>query len=168
MGPGVLAGWRFSGQRTRRHAPPHRGRRHRLGAAPGRAGVWAHGQGGLLDLALSPDFASDQRVYFSYSEPGPGASAGTAVAHGTLGVGGLSDVRVIFRQQPKLSGPNHFGSRLAFDRQGRLFVTLGERNDRTRAQRLDGLQGKVVRINADGSIPADNPFVGKAQADPAI
>lgn len=130
--------------------------------------VWAHGQGGLLDLALSPDFATDKRVYFTYSEPGPDGTAGTAIAHGTLGDDGLSDVRVIFRQQPKLDGPNHFGSRLAFDRQGYLFVTLGERNDKTRAQRLDGLQGKVVRINADGSVPADNPFVGKGNVDPAI
>jgi len=118
--------------------------------------VFAQGQGGLLDVVLSPAFATDQRIFISYAEPGPDRTAGTAVASAKLEAAGLSDLRVILRQVPKLTGPMHFGSRLVFDRDGLLYVTLGERNDKTRAQRRDGLQGKVVRIRADGSIPPGN------------
>jgi len=152
-----------------------RGRLRRIGAdgrvsAPlaGVPAVFAQGQGGLLDLALSPDFASDRRLYFSYAEPGEGGTAGTAVAYGTLQPSGLTDVRVIYRQQPKLEGPNHFGSRLAFDAQGDLFVSQGERNERPTAQRLDMLQGKLVRIDREGGIPPGNPFAGKLDARPEI
>jgi glucose/arabinose dehydrogenase len=130
--------------------------------------VFAEGQGGLLDLVLSPEFASDRRLYFSYAEPGEGGTAGTAVAYGTLEPSGLVDVRVIYQQQPKLQGPNHFGSRLAFDAQGHLFVSQGERNDRPTAQRLDMLQGKLVRIDREGRVPRDNPFVGQRDARPEI
>ena len=130
--------------------------------------VWAEGQGGLLDVELAPDFATSHRIYFSYSEPGPGGSAGTAAASATLGESALRDVRVIYRQEPKLVGPNHFGSRIAFDGKGHLFISQGERFDRMRAQQLDMLQGKLVRLNLDGSIPADNPFVGRGTARPEI
>lgn len=130
--------------------------------------VWAQGQGGLLDVILAPDFASSRRIYLSYAEPGPDGSAGTAVASATLGEAALSEVKTIYRQQPKLDGPNHFGSRLAFDRQGHLFVSQGERQQRMAAQELDKLQGKLVRLNADGSVPADNPFVGRDGARPEI
>ena len=130
--------------------------------------VWAEGQGGLLDVELAPDFPSSHRIYFSYAEPGPGGTAGTAAAFGTLGESALQDVRVIYRQAPKLVGPNHFGSRIAFDGKGHLFITQGERFDRMRAQQLDMLQGKLVRLNMDGSIPADNPFVGRKDARPEI
>ncbi|WP_199268708.1 PQQ-dependent sugar dehydrogenase [Cognatiluteimonas profundi] len=130
--------------------------------------VWAQGQGGLLDVALAPDFASSQRIYLSFAEPGPGDSAGTAVAMATLGDKALRDVRVIYRQEPKLVGPNHFGSRIAFDGKGHVFISQGERFDRMRAQQLDMLQGKLVRLNLDGSIPPDNPFVGHAGARPEI
>jgi aldose sugar dehydrogenase len=130
--------------------------------------VWARGQGGLLDVVLAPDFETSNRIYLSYSEAGDRGTAGTAIAHATFGAQGLSDLQVVFRQQPKLVGPNHFGSRLVFDRDGHLLATLGERNDRPTAQRLDMLQGKVVRINPDGSIPRDNPFVGRDDAHPAI
>jgi glucose/arabinose dehydrogenase len=123
--------------------------------------VFAQGQGGLLDLALSPDFARDQRLYFSYAEPGENDTAGTAVAYATLGSAGLSDLRVIYRQEPKLEGPNHFGSRLAFDARGYLFISQGERNDRPTAQRLDLLQGKLVRLDREGNPPGNNPFVGQ-------
>ncbi len=126
--------------------------------------VAATGQGGLLDVALDPDFRSNARVYLSYSEPRDGAN-GTSVARGRLTANGLEDVEVIFRQQPAIKGRHHFGSRLVFARDGRLFVTLGERNsERARAQSLDSHLGKVVRIEPDGSIPADNPFVGRAGA----
>jgi aldose sugar dehydrogenase len=130
--------------------------------------VFAQGQGGLLDVALSPDFATSQRIYLSYAEPGDDGTAGTAVAAATLGEAGLGDVKVIYRQEPKLEGPNHFGSRLAFDGNGHIFISQGERNKRPTAQELDKLQGKLVRLNLDGSVPRDNPFVGQANARPEI
>lgn len=130
--------------------------------------VLARGQGGLLDVALSPDFQQDRLVYLSYAEPGEGG-AGTAVARGRLGAAALEDVAVIWRQTPKVQGPNHWGSRLAFARDGTLFVTLGDRfNYRQLAQDLATTLGKVVRINPDGSIPPDNPFVGRQGARPEI
>jgi glucose/arabinose dehydrogenase len=130
--------------------------------------VFANGQGGLLDVALDPQFAENRLVYLAFAEPGPGG-AGTAVARGRLGERGLENVRVIYRQQPKTGGGNHFGSRLVFDREGKLFVTQGDRFDqRPKVQDLSTTIGKVVRINPDGSIPEDNPFVGKDGARPEI
>ena len=120
------------------------------------------GQGGLLDVELSLTFGQDRFVYLSYSEPGEGG-AGTAVARGRLGDRALEDVRVIWRQTPKVSGNNHWGSRLLFRRDGTLFITLGDRFDhRELAQDLSTTLGKIVRINPDGSTPRDNPFVGRA------
>ncbi len=120
--------------------------------------VFARGQGGLLDVALGPDFARDRLVYLSFSEPGEGG-AGTAVARGRLGERGLEDTQVVWRQQPKVGGANHWGSRLVFAPDGTLFVTLGDRfAHRQQAQNLESHLGKVVRINADGSAPRDNPF----------
>ncbi|QJC79796.1 PQQ-dependent sugar dehydrogenase [Pseudomonas umsongensis] len=133
--------------------------------------VWAKGQGGLLDVALSPDFRQDRMIYLSYAEGGgQGGKAGTAVGRARLSedLTTLKDFRVIFRQEPKLSVGNHFGSRLVFDRDGFLFITLGENNDRPTAQDLDKLQGKVVRIYPDGQVPGDNPFVGQADVRPEI
>jgi glucose/arabinose dehydrogenase len=130
--------------------------------------VWANGQGGLLDVVLAPDFASSRRICFSYAEPGPGGTAGTAAACATLGDEALSGVRAIYRQEPKLSGPNHFGSRLAFDGHGHVFISQGERFQRPLAQDLSKLQGKLVRLDIDGGVPADNPFVGKPGARPEI
>ena len=130
--------------------------------------VWAQGQGGLLDVALAPDFATSKRIYLSYAEAGDDGTAGTAVARATLGDGALSDVSVIYRQQPKLSGGNHFGSRLAFDTAGHIFISQGERNNRPTAQKLDMLQGKLVRLHLDGRVPRDNPFVGRKDARPEI
>ena len=120
--------------------------------------VFADGQGGLLDVVLDPDFARNQRIWLSYAEPGPDDTAGTAVATATLGDAALSDLRVIYRQIPKLKGPNHFGSRIAFDGNGHVFISQGERNQKELAQDLEVLQGKLVRLNLDGSLPADNPF----------
>jgi glucose/arabinose dehydrogenase len=120
--------------------------------------VWAQGQGGLLDVVLAPDFASSQRIYFSNAEPGPDGTAGTAAAYATLGRDAIDDVHVIYRQVPKLDGGNHFGSRIAFDGKGHVFISQGERFDRMRAQQLDNLQGKLVRLDLDGTMPADNPF----------
>ena len=130
--------------------------------------VFAEGQGGLLDVTLAPDFATSKRVYLSYAEPGEGGTAGTAVATATLGSNALENVKVIYRQQPKLEGPNHFGSRIVFDGAGHVFISQGDRNDRPTAQKLDMLQGKLVRLNLDGSVPKDNPFVGRKDARPEI
>ena len=130
--------------------------------------VFAQGQGGLLDVVLAPDFDTSKRIYLSFAEPGDDDTAGTAVARATLGDAALSDVRVIYRQVPKLDGGNHFGSRIAFDGHGHMFITQGERLRRPMAQQLDVLQGKLVRLNLDGSVPRDNPFVGRKDARPEI
>ena len=122
--------------------------------------VNASGQGGLLGLALDPDFATTPWVYWSFSEPGSGSEAGltgTSVARGRLVGNALQDVAVVFRQQPKTSGSNHYGSRLVFARDKTLFITTGERQLGSPAQDLQQTLGKVVRIQRDGSIPADNP-----------
>ncbi len=129
-------------------------------------------QAGLLDVELSPDFASDRLVYLSYSEPRRGGS-GTSVARGRLSDDGtrLEAVQVIFRALPTYDNFMHYGSRIVFDRQGRVYVTLGERSDietRPQAQDLGSHFGKIVRINADGSVPADNPFVGREGVLPEI
>ncbi len=129
--------------------------------------VVVRGQGGLLDVAIDPDFKSNDLVYLSYSEPGEGG-ASTAVARGKLGDSGLENVEVIFRQVPKVEGGNHFGSRLVFAPDGKLFVTLGERFTFAPAQDLTNDLGKIVRINPDGSVPKDNPFVGRQDARPEI
>ncbi len=132
--------------------------------------VWAQNQGGLLDVVLSPQFKEDRLVYLSFAEAGPDGKAGTAVGRGRLSddLTRLENFQVIFRQQPKLSEGAHFGSRLVFDRDGYLFIALGENNQRPTAQDLSKLQGKVVRIFPDGRIPDDNPFVGQKGARPEI
>ncbi|HEX5649173.1 MAG TPA: PQQ-dependent sugar dehydrogenase [Steroidobacteraceae bacterium] len=123
------------------------------------------GQGGLLDVVLDPAFAQNQTVFLSFAQPrGEGQNA-TAVARARLGADGLEDVRVIFQQQPAMTGGHHFGCRLVFGRDGTLFVTLGDRNiGRDKVQPLDTDVGKVVRIDRDGNAPADNPYRGNAGA----
>jgi glucose/arabinose dehydrogenase len=124
--------------------------------------VFARGQGGLLDIALDPRFAENRLVYLSYAEPGENNTAGTAVARARLGEDRLTEVQVIYRQQPKVAGGNHFGSRLVFARDGTLFITQGDRFAyRERAQDLSVGFGKIMRINPDGSVPKDNPFAGR-------
>jgi len=134
--------------------------------------VDARGQGGLLDVAIDPDFAENRLVYLSYAEAGEGGN-GTAVARGRLSDDGttLEGVEVIFRQLPKVQSRLHFGSRLVFDGAGHLYVTLGERSleqFRVQAQDLSSHLGKIVRINPDGTVPDDNPFVGQDGARPEI
>ena len=136
-------------------------------AVTGAPTVDASGQGGLLDVALDPDFATTPWVYLSFSEPGSGTElglAGTAVARGQLVGNSLQNVSVIFRQTPKVSGSGHYGSRLAFRPDKTLFVTLGERQKGSPAQDLASHLGKVVRINRDGSIPSGNPNLAGAAA----
>ncbi len=129
--------------------------------------VWARGQGGLLDVVLDPGFANNKLIYFSYAEPGPGG-AGTAVARARLDGSRLTGVKVLFRQVPKANTGFHFGSRLVIDRAGHLFITIGERGQRERAQDPSVNRGQVIRINRDGSIPRDNPFVGRKGYRPEI
>jgi glucose/arabinose dehydrogenase len=139
---------------------------------PGVPKVAATGQGGLLDVALAPNFGRSRLVYFSFSEPRDGGMNGTSVARARLaGLGSeerLEDFEVIFRQQPSHRGGLHFGSRLAFAPDGNLFVTLGERFQMRFAQDLGRHWGKVVRITPDGNAPADNPFFGRKGARPEI
>ena len=131
--------------------------------------VLAAGQGGLLDVAADPRFPENRLVYISYSEPEGNSTAGTSVARGRLGQGRLEGVQVVYRQQPKVSGPNHFGSRLVFSRDGTLFVVQGDRFAyRDQAQDLSSGLGKIVRINQDGSVPKDNPFVNHKGVRPEI
>jgi len=129
--------------------------------------VFAQGQGGLLDVALDPQFADNRLVYLSFAEAGEGG-ASTAVGRGRLEDGRVSGFQVLFRQEPKVSGPNHFGGRIVFSPDGHLFLTLGERFKFEPAQDLTNHLGTIVRINRDGSIPADNPFVGRDKAEPEI
>lgn len=141
-------------------------------AIKGVPGVDVGGQGGLLDVAVHPDFAQNRLIYWSFSEAGKGGNS-TAVARGRLSADdkALEDVKVIFSQKPKVQSNLHFGSRLVFDGKGHLFVTLGERSAekfRGQAQELDSHLGKVVRLMEDGSVPTDNPFVGKEGALPEI
>ena len=131
--------------------------------------VYAHGQGGLLDVAVDPAFATNKTIYLSFSEPGPSSSAGTSVVSAQLAADRLLYVKTIYQQYPKVRGGNHFGGRLVFARDGKLFVTQGERYDyRDQAQNLNSGLGKIVRINTDGTIPKDNPFVGRNDTRPEI
>jgi glucose/arabinose dehydrogenase len=128
--------------------------------------VYASGQGGLLDVALDPDFSTNRVIYLSYAAE-TDAGTGTRVARARLGDGRLEDLEVIF-EGLMAGGGRHFGSRLGFDRDGYLFVTLGERGQDERAQELGELAGKVVRLQPDGSVPADNPFVGRDDTAPEV
>ncbi len=131
--------------------------------------VDARGQGGLLDVVPDPAFAKNNLIYWGYAEPRDGGVNNTAVARGTFVDGPaprVDNVQVIFRQAPSLDSRLHFGCRLVWHRDGTLFITLGDRSiteGRMQAQRMDGLLGKVVRINADGTIPKDNPVRGEGQ-----
>jgi glucose/arabinose dehydrogenase len=137
--------------------------------------VDANGQGGLLGLAIHPRFATNGLVYFSFSEPQADGTNNTAVGRGRFvddaTAPRLENVQVIFHQQPSLKSAAHFGGRVVFGRDGTLFITTGDRSiteGRMQAQKMDSLLGKVIRLNDDGSIPKDNPFVGKAGVRPEI
>lgn len=147
-----------------------------VSAASGQGGlppISARGQGGLLDVALSPNFEKDRTIFWSFSEEREGGS-GTSVASGVLRRDrrNLEQVRVIFRAMPTYNNGLHFGSRLAFGSDGKLYITLGDRFDkevtRPQAQQLNSHLGKIIRINPDGSVPPDNPFVKQSSALPEI
>ena len=135
---------------------------HKLDATPieGAPAVAAIGQGGLLDVALHPRFADNKLVYLSYSA-GDRTGIGTEVARGVLNGNKLDNVQVIFRMEPKLRNGYHFGSRLVFDRDGMLYITLGDRGEMERAQNPGDHNGSVIRIHDDGRVPKDNPFAGR-------
>jgi glucose/arabinose dehydrogenase len=131
--------------------------------------VWAHDEGGLMDVVLDPGFASNRTIYWSYSEPdAAGTAASTAVARGRFADDRVDDVTVIFRQPEKSNDGTHFGSRLAFGPDGMLYVGLGDRGRRADAQRLESAHGKILRLASDGGVPPDNPFVDTPGAMPQI
>ena len=129
--------------------------------------ITARGQGGLLDVVLHPAFSDNRLIYFSYVR-GAGRRLGTAVARARLAGDALRDVEPLFHMQPQSDSGHHFGSRLVFDRNGLLFITLGDRGDRHRAQRLNDHAGAIVRLHDDGRIPHDNPLVGQPGVRPEI
>ncbi|MBL0405911.1 PQQ-dependent sugar dehydrogenase [Microvirga aerilata] len=133
--------------------------------------IAARGQGGLLDVALDPRFAQNRLVYLSFAEDRGEGRAGTSVARGRLSDNGtaLEALQVIFRQEPAYTGPNHWGSRLVFDRDGNLFVTTGDRFDlRNQAQNPANHIGKIIHIKPDGSAAPGNPFLNREDARPEI
>ncbi len=132
--------------------------------------VWASGQGGLLDVLVHPDFADNGWIYLSFSHSAGRGAANTRVVRATLdrAAHALREVTVIVDAGPPGHGGRHFGSRMAIGGDGKLYISTGERGDRPRAQRLDDLAGKILRLNLDGSIPDDNPFVGEPAARPEI
>ena len=130
--------------------------------------VYAQGQGGMLDVALDPDFESNRFVYLTYAAPGPEGSAATAVGRGRFEGDSLAGFERLWIMEPFLTGPNHFGSRIAFGPDGHLFVSTGERFQFEPAQELDSHLGAIIRIHRDGSVPGDNPFVNDPDAQPEI
>jgi aldose sugar dehydrogenase len=125
--------------------------------------VRAQGQGGLLDVALHPNFGDNRLVYLTYSKPGPDGAT-TALARGRLEGNALIDVHDIFVADAWAGGNQHFGSRIAFDRDGYLYITIGDRGDMERAQNLGDHAGTTIRLQDDGRVPPDNPFVGREDA----
>jgi glucose/arabinose dehydrogenase len=132
--------------------------------------VRSPGQGGLLDVAVHPDYATNGWIYLSYSDPGPGESALTAIVRGKLRDGQFVEQQQVFKAPAELyrTGPVHFGSRFVFDGKGHLFFSIGERGQKEDAQDVSRPNGKVHRIHDDGRVPADNPFAGKEGAFPTI
>ena len=179
MARGLAHPWAVAFLATDRFLVTERPGRMRVVDAQGRLGpplagvpeVAAGGQGGLLDLVLDSDFAANRSLYFCYAEPGQGGASGTALARAKLAADerSLQDVQVIFRAKPKLVSRLQFGCRIVEARDGTLFLALGERfGPKEKAQDLDTDLGKVVRLHKDGSVPKDNPLVGRQGALPEI
>ncbi|MBX3661847.1 MAG: PQQ-dependent sugar dehydrogenase [Burkholderiales bacterium] len=127
--------------------------------------IVASGQGGLLDVARHPQYEKNGWIYWSYNATGPGGW-GTALARGKLQGSRMTEVQVLFSMEPKTRAGHHFGSRIVFDGKGHVYLTLGDRGDMPRAQKLDDHAGSVIRLHDDGRVPKDNPFVGRAGAKP--
>jgi len=125
--------------------------------------VISHGQGGLFDVVLHPQYAQNGWIYWAYNARGPGGW-GTALARGKLQGQQMTDVQVLFSMQPKTRSGFHFGGRIVFDQAGFVYLTLGDRGDKDRAQKLDDHAGSVIRLHDDGRVPANNPFVKRAGA----
>ncbi|WP_295552588.1 PQQ-dependent sugar dehydrogenase [Limnohabitans sp. Rim8] len=123
------------------------------------------GQGGLFDVVLHPQYAQNGLIYWAYNAPGPDGW-GTALARGKLQGQRMTSVQVLFSMLPKTRSSHHFGGRIVFDKSGMLYLTLGDRGDKDRAQKLDDHAGSVIRLHDDGRVPADNPFVNRAGALP--
>ncbi len=131
--------------------------------------VWARGQGGLMDVAIDPNFKENNYVYLAYAKPGEGGKSTTALGRGKLADGRIEDFKDIFVQKPYIDGSKHFGNRIEFSPDGKyLYLALGERFQFTPAQDLSSHLGKVIRIYPDGSVPKDNPFVGRENAEDEI
>ena len=120
--------------------------------------IKAAGQGGLFDVAIHPDYAANGWIYWAYNEPGAGGW-GTALARGKLQGTQMTSVEVLFSMRPKSRKNQHFGGRIVFDTRGFVYLTLGDRGDRDRAQKMDDHAGSVIRLHEDGRVPEDNPFV---------
>ena len=127
--------------------------------------VVSQGQGGLFDVVLHPEYAQNGWIYWAYNAPGAGGW-GTALARGKLQGSRMTEVQVLFSMQPKTRSSQHFGGRIVFDKAGMLYLTLGDRGDKDRAQKLDDHAGSVIRLHDDGRVPADNPFAKRAGALP--
>jgi glucose/arabinose dehydrogenase len=127
--------------------------------------VLERGQGGMFDVALHPQYAQNGWIYWAYNAPGTGGW-GTALARGKLQGRRMTEVQVLFNMQPKTRSSQHFGGRIVFDKTGMLYLTLGDRGDKDRAQKLDDHAGSVIRLHDDGRVPADNPFAKRAGALP--
>jgi aldose sugar dehydrogenase len=135
---------------------------------PGLPTVAARGEGGLMDVALHPNFSQNRWLYLAYTIEGDGGLLQTRVSRFRLSDKGLTDKLDIFPGIPGTAGNTHFGSRLVFGRDGKLYITLGERGEPKRAQDLNNLNGKTLRLNDDGTVPKDNPYVGRSDARPEI
>jgi glucose/arabinose dehydrogenase len=127
--------------------------------------VVATGQGGLFDVVLHPEHAQNGWIYWAYNAPGAGGW-GTALARGKLQGSRMTEVQVLFSMQPKTRSSQHFGGRIVFDKAGMLYLTLGDRGDKERAQKLDDHAGSVIRLHDDGRVPVDNPFAKRVEALP--
>lgn len=130
--------------------------------------VYADGQAGLMDIQVHPDYAKNGWIYFTYSKPGPDTTSATTLARARIEETGLVDVKDLFSAQPYVKSGHHFGSRIAFDGKGHVFITSGERGTKPNSQDLSNHLGKILRLNDDGSVPADNPFVDSIGVKPEI
>lgn len=130
--------------------------------------VYAEGQGGLLDIKLHPDYEKNGWIYLTYSKPGPDTTGATTLARTKIEGNRFTEFTELFSAKPFFKSGHHFGSRIAFDGNGHLFISSGERGQRDSAQMLTNHYGKIIRLNDDGSVPADNPFVGTKGALPEI